>query len=95
MKRLALVAVTVLIGVLVLGLGAAGAQPDYPPTGHVVAGQSVPAVASPAAANITAAAGDPLPRTGGNSSQLVWAGAGLLVAGAVLVGRGRRRTLRR
>jgi LPXTG-motif cell wall-anchored protein len=35
-----------------------------------------------------------LPFTGGNSAELAWGGGALLVAGAALVGRGRRRAVR-
>lgn len=92
MKRMALVAVTVLIGTLVFGLSSIAGADDYPPNANAVAvvgDKSAQVSVSPAAVQA-----DPLPRTGGNSARLVWTGGALLVAGAVLVG-ARRRAVRR
>jgi hypothetical protein len=101
-----LVGVAVLIGALVFGLGSTAGAANYPPKATEVAveGQSASAQAGPSSAAAvqgkspstqtgpsTAAQGAPLPFTGGNSAELVWAGAALLVAGAALVGQRQRR----
>jgi LPXTG-motif cell wall-anchored protein len=95
MGRRTIVAATVLIALFVFGFGStAGADPNYPPKAKSVATVSAASASAPAAAS-TSTAGSALPFTGGNSAQLVWAGGALLVAGAALAGRGRRRALRR
>jgi hypothetical protein len=106
-KRVMLVGVAVLIGGLVFGLGSTAGAANYPPKAKMevaVEGQSASAPAGPSSAAAvqgksastqtgpsTAARGAPLPFTGGNSAELVWAGAALLVAGAALVGQRQRR----
>jgi hypothetical protein len=101
-----LVGVAVLIGSLVFGLGSTAGAANYPPkakTEVAVEGQSASAPTGSSSAAVqgsststqagpsTAAQGAPLPFTGGNSAELVWAGAALLVAGAALVGQRQRR----
>jgi len=106
-KRVMLVGVAVLIGALVFGLGSTAGAANYPPkakTEVAIEGQSASAQAGPSSAAAvqgkspstqtgpsTAAQGAPLPFTGGNSAELVWTGAALLVAGAALVGQRQRR----
>jgi LPXTG-motif cell wall-anchored protein len=91
-KRIALVGFVVLVGALVFGLGGSAGATNYPPTTPKVTVEAAseshaasPAVAAPAAG---------LPRTGGNSMPMVWAGGVLVVAGAALAVRGRRRSAR-
>jgi LPXTG-motif cell wall-anchored protein len=98
MRRMTLVGVTVMMGAFLFGLGStAGATtPNYPPkakTQAAVVVKTTPTTDPAPAAVATQAA--PLPFTGGNSADLAWAGGALLVAGAALVGRGRRRAVRR
>jgi LPXTG-motif cell wall-anchored protein len=96
MRRMTLVGVTVVIGAFLFGLGStAGATtPNYPPKVNAAAvmAKSTPTTTDPTPAAATTA---PLPFTGGNSAELAWAGGALLVAGGALVGRGRRRAVRR
>jgi LPXTG-motif cell wall-anchored protein len=98
MRRMTLVGVIVVIGAFLFGLGStAGATtPNYPPkaTTAAVTDKSTPTTTDPTPAAATTQA-TPLPFTGGNSAELAWAGGALLVAGAALVGRGRRRAVRR
>jgi len=104
-----LVGVAVLIGALVFGLGSTAGAANYPPKAKVdvaVEGQSASAQTGPSSAAVqgrsastqtgpsAAAQGAPLPFTGGNSAELVWAGVALLVAGAALAGQ-RQRLARR
>ncbi|HEY5170394.1 MAG TPA: LPXTG cell wall anchor domain-containing protein [Acidimicrobiia bacterium] len=93
-----LVGVPVLIGAFLFGLGSAGATtPNYPPkakTDAAAAAKTTSTTTDPTPSAVATQAA-PLPFTGGNSSELVWAGGALLVAGGALVGRGRRRAVRR
>lgn len=101
-----LAGVAVLIGSLVFGLGSTAGAANYPPKAKMevaVEGQSASAPTGSSSAAVqgssastqagpsTAVQGAPLPFTGGNSAELVWAGAALLVAGAALVGQRQRR----
>jgi LPXTG-motif cell wall-anchored protein len=99
MRRMTLVGVTVMIGAFLFGLGStAGATTvNYPPKAKAQAAvvvKTTPTTTDPAPAAVATQAA-PLPFTGGNSAELAWAGGALLVAGAALVGRGRRRAVRR
>jgi LPXTG-motif cell wall-anchored protein len=104
-KRMVLVGVAVLIGALVFGLGSTAGAANYPPKANMkvaIEGESASTQTGPSSAAVqgnsastqtgpsTAAQGAPLPFTGSNSPELVWAGAALLVAGAALVGHRRR-----
>jgi LPXTG-motif cell wall-anchored protein len=95
-----LVGVAVLMGALVFGLGSTAGAANYPPKAKMEVSASTQTGPSSAAVQgksastqtgpSTAAKGAPLPFTGSNSAELVWAGAALLVAGAALVGHRRR-----
>jgi LPXTG-motif cell wall-anchored protein len=95
MKRMALVGVTVLIGAFGFGLGSTAGAADYPPKANTEVTVAAKAATTPTDASPDAAQGAPLPFTGSDSAQLVWAGGALLLAGAALVGRGQRRAVRR
>jgi LPXTG-motif cell wall-anchored protein len=108
MKRMVLVGVAVLIGALMVSLDSTAGAANYPPKAKLevaVQGKSASTHPGPSSAvegksasthpgPSSAAQGAPLPFTGSNSAELVWAGAALLVAGAALVGH-RRRLVRR
>lgn len=72
----------------------AAVTPDYPPT--VVSGLGTPGGVG--ASGVSATSGEPgaanssLPRTGGNSRELIWVGLASLGAGAFAVSSFRRRT---
>jgi LPXTG-motif cell wall-anchored protein len=95
MGRRTFVAATVLIALFVFGFGSTAGAANYPPQAKTDATVSAASASAPANASTSAAGGAPLPFTGSNSAQLVWAGGALLVAGAALAGRGRRRAVRR
>jgi LPXTG-motif cell wall-anchored protein len=96
MGRKTLIGATVLIAAVLFGLGSPAGAENYPPktTTKVTVEAKTVAKAPVAQAAPVAAERDSLPFTGGNASQLIWAGGALVVAGAALVGRGRRRTAR-
>jgi LPXTG-motif cell wall-anchored protein len=96
-----LAGVAALSGALVFGLGSPAGAANYPPkakmevsastqTGPSSAAVQGKSASTQTAPNSAAAQGAPLPFTGSNSAELVWAGAALLVAGAALVGHRRR-----
>jgi len=95
-KRLALVGLTVLVGALVLGFGAPAGATDYPPTTTSAVTVAAASASHSNGAPAVAVAPAGLPRTGGNSSSMVWVGGVLVVAGAALAVsvRGRRRSAR-
>jgi LPXTG-motif cell wall-anchored protein len=95
MRRMRFIGAAVVICVSVFGLGSTAGAANYPPKAKTEGTVAAKSASAPANATTSAAHGAPLPFTGSDSAQLVWAGGALLVAGAALAGRGRRRALRR